>query len=235
MELLEGLAQYVEASFLGAGVPHSPSTLQFDPDEVRRRCYAVGHALAVLLDRFDPAWKESLNQREARFLDELLDRALPQGLEPAVLPGEKNVLAAQQAEQAVDRVMRKRRELREGFFDRQGWRLAVTAAGADPLRPQGFDPMNVQALTPGEVLHGRWLKLGNGAGSIEVFGPALTAAAGVHPLFTGVARLVVTGLQEAPEAVETSHSVTVTAKGVQATFRNARVRVINQTMDLLLG
>jgi hypothetical protein len=54
--------------------------------------------------------------------------------------------------------------------------------------PHGFDPLNVP-VQPDEVLHTRWFKLGNDAGTVEVMGrSSLSRAAGDHPLFTGCAR-----------------------------------------------
>jgi hypothetical protein len=93
-----------------------------------------------------------------------------------------------------------------------------------PLFPQGFDPLNVQVVTPGEVLHSRFVKLGNGAGTIQVLGRAsLTDAAGSHPLFNGVRRLTVTGLSSAPDVTVRGDTVTLSAEGISGEFRHATV------------
>jgi hypothetical protein len=91
----------------------------------------------------------------------------------------------------------------------------------DKRTRRGLTPANVRQLGSGEVLHTRWLRLGNAAGSVEVLGrQALTEAAGAHPLFTGVRTLTVAGLPEQP-LVRTAADGTmeVTAAGVTATFR----------------
>ncbi len=45
------------------------------------------------------------------------------------------------------------------FLGRPGWKLEI--ASAQPLWPQGFDPLNVTLVARGEILHRRWVKLGN--------------------------------------------------------------------------
>ena len=78
-----------------------------------------------------------------------------------------------------------------------------------------------------EVLHTRWIKLGNGSGAIEVLGrAALTEAAGPHPLFTGVRRLVVTGLVD-PKVSQAESKVTLEAQGVKVTFSGSVDRTSN--------
>jgi hypothetical protein len=78
-----------------------------------------------------------------------------------------------------------------------------------------------------EVLHTRWLKLGNGSGAIEVLGRSgLTEAAGAHPLFNGVRKLIVTGLAD-PKVSQTDGKVTLEAQGVTATFVGSAERESN--------
>jgi hypothetical protein len=74
------------------------------------------------------------------------------------------------------------------------------------------------------VLHTRYLRLGNAAGTVEALGhPALTEAAGEHPLYTGVRAVTVAGLPEQPVVRIGDDAIEVTAAGVTATFREARV------------
>ena len=75
------------------------------------------------------------------------------------------------------------------------------------------DPLNVERVAPGRILHARYVALGNGSGRIEVLdAAALTDGAGAHPLFGGVKRLLVTGLAE-PEVRDTDGTLTVRAAG----------------------
>lgn len=220
----EGLASYVEGRAVGpAGLP----SLALPPEAVRQRSYATGAALARLLDRFSPEWRAELERDDTTALDALLAGALgasgPSGGTGCELaPAERDhVRAVAAADVAALRNLRD--EQRGAFLARPGWTLVVAAPGP-PLFPQGFDPMNVQAVRPGEVLHTRYLKLGNAAGEVEVIGrPALSEAAGAHPLFNGVRRLTVTGLAAEPAAVEAGGAVTVKTEGITAELRGATV------------
>ena len=76
-----------------------------------------------------------------------------------------------------------------------------------------------------EVLHTRLLKLGNASGAIEILGRAsLTEAAGEHPLFNGVRRMVVTGVVD-PHVVEAGGKVTLDAEGIHGSFAGAVERL----------
>ncbi|HWW77418.1 MAG TPA: hypothetical protein VNZ44_18595, partial [Pyrinomonadaceae bacterium] len=255
-ELNEGLASYVEASAADrttrAGLPAAHAGLpadDFPATEVRQRAYATGRALALLLDRFDAAWKQKLEGGDKRPLDELLAASLPSNVTaspsshaaasrrparcevaPAVLRA-----AAERARRDVAGLASKREVMRRDFLARPGWKLEVVAAQNSPLFPQGFDPLNVERVGPGEVLHTRYLKLGGDAGTIELVGRAsLTEGAGAHPLFNGVRRLTVTGLAAEPAVRESAGTTTVTADNLKAELKGAEVTRSGQTVVIRL-
>jgi len=99
------------------------------------------------------------------------------------------------------------------------------SSDGQPLWPQGFDPLNVQRIDGG-VFHTRFIHLGNDSGQIEAVESetadieAMIEAAGSHPQFNGVRRVVLTGLAE-PELETSSGSVVVRASGVTAGFQGA--------------
>jgi len=240
----EGLADYVQNRALrlagdgdprtrrGPGTPGILSELAFPPDAVRRRSYVVGEAWAVLLDRFRPGWRDSLEVDDTRPLDALLATALAARDIQALAFTNAERRAAEEAARANAAEVRSRRtRARQEFLARDGFTLVVEA-GDEPLWPQGFDPWNTQSLGSGEVLHARWVKLQNTAGSIEVLGrAALTASAGTHPLFEGVRRLTLTGLEAAPDLQALSAGEREIAPGVHATFSGARIeRHDNETV-----
>ena len=123
-------------------------------------------------------------------------------------------------------------------FDAQaGWKIVVTADAGAPLWPQGFDPLNVLRLGQREVLHTRFLKLGNAAGAIEILDRrSLTegAGAGEHPLFNGVRRLTLAGLAAEPATVESEGKTTITAANIKGEFRGARLERTGQTLHIIL-
>jgi hypothetical protein len=127
----------------------------------------------------------------------------------------------------VEALLAERSARRTAFEARPGTRLVVEAAEGQPLWPQGFDPLNVHRVDGG-VLHTRFLRLGNEGGYVEmVVEPgaeveALTEAAGPHPLFNGVSRLVIAGLTE-PEVEEADGAVSLRARGVTLQLSGAAV------------
>jgi hypothetical protein len=74
-EVKEGLARYVEALAAGDEGSLLPEA-EFPPESVRLRSYDSGAAIALLLDRLDPAWKRRLEEKDETPLDELLRRAV---------------------------------------------------------------------------------------------------------------------------------------------------------------
>ena len=86
-----------------------------------------------------------------------------------------------------------------------------------------------------EVLHSRFLKLGNDAGAVEVLGRAsLTEGAGRHPLFNGVRRLTVAGLAAEPSAEESAGGVKLSAENLKAEFRGATLSRAGRTLTVQL-
>jgi hypothetical protein len=221
-ELNEGLARYVEWRALDD--PPSPSGFDdFPVDGVRLRTYAVGTALASLLDRFDTRWHQHLADRDDQALDRALAAALPEAETSARCDPdpEEQARARHQAADDVARLAEERDEARRTFLDRTGWRLVVDARAA-PFNLR-FDPLNLQVVGPGQILHRRIALLDGTAGTVEVSGrPALTTGAGEHPLMHGVATLVVTGLPDRPEIREADR-LSITAEGLRLDLHGATV------------
>ncbi|MEP7132238.1 MAG: hypothetical protein ABI914_03675 [Acidobacteriota bacterium] len=234
-ELKEGLARYIEVLAVHESAPLF-SEAEFAADRVRVRAYASGAAMALLLDVLDPAWKPELEQRDEP-LDVILGRAVA-GVPGAALSGEEEASIRSRAKRDVAAWAESRASLRNTFLSEAGWTLVLECNS--PLFPQGFDPLNVERLSEGSVLHTRWLKLGNAEGTFEVLGRrCLTEAAGKHPLFEGVRRVSVAGLPEEPRTDvgegEGEGGLRVTAPGLTLAFRNARISRNGRTVTVTLG
>jgi hypothetical protein len=235
-ELNEGLATYIELKAQGRDTASIPLA-GFGPMDVRLRSYSVGPAIAMLLDRLVPAWRDRMEDGPATSLDELLAGALPAG-EPCRLPVADEQAARDAARHDIESLDSSLTALRDSIRTAPGWRIEVVADSALPLWPQGFDPWNVVPLGKGAVAHRRYLKLGKDGLSIEVLGhAALTQAAGEHPIFNGIRALLVTGLPVKPDVVERPGSILVTADGVRLEGRVADVDIIpaEQTVRLRAG
>lgn len=237
-ELKEGLAQLVESRARGA-VPPAPifPREDFAAGEVRSRSYAVGHAFGALLDRFAPGWERRLESSAAgRTLDSLLGEAVAARKRSGCSFSRAELdQSLANARRSIELAKLTREAVRKDFFSRAGWKVVVVS-GAEPFFPQNFDPLNVERLAAGEVLHTRWIKLGNSAGAVEVLDRrALTESAGKHPLFDGVKSLTVTGVEVEPEARESPDGVSVRAPGLTADFRGATLTRGDRTIVVTLG
>jgi hypothetical protein len=225
-ELNEGLAQYVQLLALDRTTVDIPPE-EFGAAEVRRRVYTVGPALAFLLDRVAPGWKDSLEANDTLPLDALLANAIASRRSPAACTLDSSTVTEIDRAARVDAaaVIATRVERRRMFDSRTGWRVTIIAGVGHPLWPKGFDPLNV-TIVEGGLLHTRFLALGNDAGDIRVIDEAgadietLTEAAGEHPLFNGVRRVVITGLAE-PAVSEDGGRITLRTPGLDAAFTGA--------------
>jgi len=223
-ELNEGLAAFVEDLALDRRIGSDLPAGGYGPNEVRTAAYGIGPALAALLDRFDATWKTRLENGPATSLDEMLAMALPlaESAGCSFTAAEKDQARVRAAADTA-LVVAGRKEHRDAFFARAGLRLVIEA-GSQPLWPQAFDPWNVEALGGGEVLHRRWLKLGNDRGTLEVLDrEALTAGAGEHPLFQGVRTLTVSGLAAEPAVTQEGETLKIAAAGLKASLKGAVV------------
>ncbi len=225
IELIEGLARYVQDRVQADPKPGPQFTEhELEPERVRERAYASGSALARLLDRFDPGWQERLDDRPGTCLDGLLERALPEGVAAAAVSEAELESARAAAEVDLQALRRRRARERAQLLDAPGLRIVFVARPGEPLGVERFDPLNLARGGDLELFHRRWLKLAGSRGRIEVLErPCLTRGAGLHPLFDGVAELIVPGLEEEPEVFEDGDRLALRARGLTVELRGVRL------------
>lgn len=222
-ELNEGLASFVQSLALGETAGPELPAAEWSAEDVRLRIYAVGPAEAFLLDRFDPSWRAKLEAKTAG-LDELLAASLS-GPAPAACAFTAAETAAirERAMREAGRVDQDRRAQRQELLDRAGWKL-VLVAGAEPLWPQGFDPWNVAPVGGSELIHRRWVKLGNDGRVLEILNrESLTEGAGANPLANGIRKVTLTGFAVEPKVRQDGDSLVIEAEGVTAKLKGAVV------------
>ncbi len=232
-ELNEGLARYVEGKARGEKAKVVAD--DYPAEAVRLRAYDTGWAIAALLDEVAPDWQKGLEAGDSRPLDRLLADALAKlGVVAQEPRTSERVAASYGALRDAELYQGSLARFREDFEQRPGFELTLDAA-ALALDARGFDPLNVVRLSDREVLHRRFVKLGNGHGEIEIHGSeSLSTAAGAHPLFAGVSRLSVRGLAAEPKIREKDGGLTIEAPGIQGTFRGAHFeRVGSKTVVTL--
>ncbi len=166
LERHEGLALYVELQ--AREVHHRLPLEDFPAEAVRFRAYATGQALGRLLETWRPDWQRAV--RDAS-LDDLLRATLTatdapaRTLAPVVVQRE-----TRRASFAVADIHASRTRDRDEFHSSAAPLLVVHSD--KPLHPQGFDPMNLRVLMVSELLHKRFLRLGNTAGHVQTLGVA---------------------------------------------------------------
>ena len=227
-ELLEGLASYVEAMSVGRMSVDLPRE-GYAANEVRGRCYEIGHALAVLLDAFAPMWKTVFEADDEQALDLYLAEALEKG------DGGRQCGEFTEAEIArfeavaredVQNLLAQRSEEKQAFDAQVGMRLSVIASDTVPLWVNGTDPSNLR-IVEGGVLHTRFVQVSHESGQLEMLTDrmddvkALTVAKGPHPL-DGVLRLTIAGL-DALEVVSDGEAVNISGSGLTGQFTSANV------------
>jgi hypothetical protein len=231
-ELNEGLATYVELSALGRTAIDIPIE-EFPAADVRRRGYTIGAGMAFLLDGLNPQWQHSLEAHEWQRLDEVLAGALVGAVEsPAggcALPAARVTQIIDVARRDAAGVATSRIARRKAFDSTRGWRVTLIAFGGEPLRPRGFDPLNIERVNGG-LLHTRFLSLENNRcrvtaideGTVDIV--ALTEGLGPHPLFNGVRRVIIT-VPTSPVVSTDGDRVGIDTNGLQLECSGARVDV----------
>lgn len=225
-ELNEGLATYVEHRARGGNAIPMPAA-EFGAGEVRQRAYASGASIALLLDRLAPGWQPAFDADDTQSLDGLLRATVGDG-EACAFTVDERATARATAEADQRALVAARAARLATFRARDGWRVVVESAES-LLWPQGFDPLNVERITPTAVVHARFLKLGNERGGLEMLDAAgidleaLTEGAGPHPLWNGVRRVEIAGIGSEPVVRTVGDSVQVIAAGVTLGLSRATV------------
>ncbi|MFB0517159.1 MAG: hypothetical protein ACETWG_11235 [Candidatus Neomarinimicrobiota bacterium] len=234
-ELKEGLAQYVQSRAQAGRLKPDLPDEGFPLSKIRQRCYQTGHAWALLLDRFLPRWHTYLDSVKSTSLDQLLSQSIIlQAYEPHRFPAPVKSHIQKRAKQDVRNLQAQIQRKRKRYFSRSGW-LVTLSLPDRPLNVMGFDPMNIEKLGSGELLHTRWLKLGSQNGSLEVLDNTVLTKTGCdHPLLPGIQELIMAGLPTPPQVEIRADTVRIQGHGLTLHFHGLHVSRSDQTKTIRL-
>lgn len=223
VEPIEGTAFYIQHKASGKDPRNELGEKLYSSDSIRIRGYITGSIMCFLLDRLTENWKSDLNPARGFYIDTLLQKIMPAGIEAAVFDpyvDEKERISAQKA---VDDYMLQRIILLDSFISKPGYKI-ILDCGKRPLWPSGFDPMNIEKLNKIELLHKRWLKLSGERAELEILGTeSMTEGAKDHPLFNGVKKVVIAGLSDKPEIILDNRKIKIKNSKINIEIENAEI------------
>jgi hypothetical protein len=249
LEMLEGPANYVSRRSLDETPVQTAERLRKGrPAEgIRWRFYDSGASICMLLDRFEPDWKARIDSQPTLTIVELLAAALARrGVAPNVFSQSDTSEFLAKATDDVAELSRRRQGLREEIRARPGARVVIDVAeGAEPLRVERFDPVNLMVLDASGVVHANYVTLRGSSGSVEVTNAdfvrnsfagtvSLTTSSGRHPLTDGIRRVTVAGIRGEPKIDRDGGVVSVEGQGVRIKLHGADAIVDGETIRITI-
>jgi len=236
LELQEGTAVYMGRSAIGIADDTKRLREERGPEGIRWRCYETGSAIAVVLDRLLPGWKQALDAEPDTTFTELLEMAIAaREATPAPFTNEELTSVSIRAEAAISALAAERAAMYEDFSGR-GKRVVVRLEDEDEQLETGrFNPMAVEVLDHGEVLQAHFLAADHPRGEVSLQNPhyvrrsldgvvALTTPASEdHPFLYGYRQIAISGFSGDPTVVREGNTVTIEVEGLKLEFNGARV------------
>jgi len=220
LQRFEGLAEYIECISGGKDLTRIPVDPGFAPGAIRHLGYLMGRWTAVILDRLDPDWKETMESGQAEYLHEILETTASSSNHTCVFSDEEQESYFQKAKEAVEDRRNTVQRLRKEFDSQQGYRIEIVSFKT-PLNLVMFFADRTEALSQRELLHRFLLMLRNDNGAITVRElRSITENDGS----TGVEKLTIGGITEKPLIENIEGKIKITAKGFHAEFSEAEVK-----------
>jgi hypothetical protein len=236
LELQEGTAVYMGRSAIGIADDTDRLLEDRGPEGIRWRCYETGSAIAVILDRLLPTWKQALDAKPDTTFTELLEMAIAsREVTLATFTNEESTSVSNRAVAAISDLEAERAAVYEDFSGR-GKRVVVRLAAEDePLGTGRFNPMAVEVLNHGQVLQAHFLSANHPRGEVSLQNPhyvrgsldgvvALTTPASEdHPFLYGYRQIAVSGFSGDPTVERDGDAVKIEAEGLNLEFNSATV------------
>lgn len=235
LEMLEGTAVFLARTVLGEERQTERLRKSLPPDGIRWRCYEAGAAIAAVLERHDPGWKDALEAEKDLTFSSLLSRALSSvDVTPAEWADGELESISNRAKVAIKELEDRRSEFEEDFASRPHRVVVEIAPQAEPFAVESFNPVGLEIVSNGQAIHLNRIKLKHVSGMVEFRNPdyvrgshegvlALTVPDGDHPLQEGIRKAAFAGYSDAPMVRSEQGQVTVEAPGLMMLLDDARV------------
>lgn len=231
-ELHEGMAQYLQLAGIRELAGRAPgitqaqfqeavavegnvldSALSYAKRSVRRRFYATGSVMGLLLDRLSPDWKTELLEQDRTVQEELASVVGPGQADLAGFENERQSLE-RESRRAVERLGNERRKMADSITSAPGITITLDPGGLPSSHFDwcGFDPQNLLQDPAGRLLHLRFLRICGGEGV-----SATISVAAVQDT-SGLVRLVLPG-RDRPR-FEAGGSMTTVPSGETVTLQD---------------
>ncbi len=195
LQRFEGISDYIETTARGIDPLHSSSmTNGIAPAGVRDVGYIEGRWLALLLDRFDPAWKSKMESGEAKYMEDLIAPAVNRIPSDASFTEENTTALRSDAERDFRAWLEEKARLLDEFSAATGTTIEI-AAEAAPLAVRMFEPLEIETYGGGTILHKVFFSAGNDKGSIRVGNHSCVT---VMNAALGITRVTIRGVADRP-------------------------------------
>lgn len=227
LQRFEGTSEYIETIARGND-PQGllAATSGIAPSGIRDLGYVEGRLISFVLDRLDKGWKEKMESGAAQYPEEILAAAVAGG-EPPARGGRGSVEFSDadlskiraDAGTAIARWNDDKKKLVSDFHAAPGVTIEIVAE-TTPVGTRMFEPLAMENLGGGEIIHKVFYLAGNDKGTLRVRGtPCISYMDSTYR----ITRVTVTGLKGEPAVDAAAGTFKYDADGVLIDFKGAKV------------
>ncbi len=222
LQRFEGISEYIEYRARGTDpLALLAVTNGIAPAGVRDLGYVEGRLISVLLDRLDKSWKDRMESGAARYPEEILGAAVANAQSSVQFGDDELKKIRADAETAIAAWNDDKKRLVGDFNAAPGLTIEIVA-GTTPVDARLFEPLAMENLGGGEILHKVFFLAGNDKGMVRVRN---TACISYMDSTYRITRVIVTGLKGEPAVDAAAGTFKYDANGVTIDFKGCRVSI----------
>lgn len=221
LQRFEGISEYIEYRARGNDpLDLLAATHGIAPSGIRDLGYVEGRLISYLLDRLDKGWKDKMESGAAQYPEEILAAAVAGGAQSAVEFSAADLSKIRaDAGTAIARWNDDKKKLVSDFQDAPGLTIEIVAE-TTPVGTRMFEPLAMENLGGGEIIHKTFYLAGNDKGTLRVRGtPCISYMDSTYR----ITRVTVTGLEAEPAVDAAAGTFKYDAGGVSIDFKGAKV------------